>query len=115
MNLPYQPESATSKAAADSMSDEALTQQERILKFMVKRGTYGATRDEASAELDILMASVSARFNRFISHRVFTVTKDTRPTRSGRQAEVVVWAEALKPKQSNFFAEAVEPRRTQYS
>lgn len=114
MSLPYQSESATSKAAADSMEEESKSQGTAVLAYLNKQGMSGATREQIAFSLGLRIASVCARVDHLLSLRLVARTKEKRLTSSGRSAEVVVSKAATKPHQTSMFAPQ-ESRVSQYS
>lgn len=117
MTLPYQPSSATSQAAAASMEEYAPTQKQQVLDFIIKRGINGATREEIADSLPMQLQTVCSAVNDLVSHKnvVKSSVTPTRPTRSGRQAEVVIGRAFSVPMQSSMFGHPVAPRINQYS
>jgi len=84
----------TSLAAAQSMGyGKAKTLRHKITEWMLTRGEWGATCDEAEQQLDLSHQTCSARLNELASTKYgHTLHRPghTRPTRSGRQAKVYV-------------------------
>lgn len=81
----------TSRAAAESMAPRRETDEARIIAF-VRRCPTGATCDEVEAALGMTHQTASARINGLASpSRLRLVPAGyTRPTRSGRRAQVYV-------------------------
>lgn len=81
--------SATSSAAAESVTASAGTMRDWVLKEIAKRGKRGATCEEIEDKLALRHQTVSARLRELaIFERVEVI--GTRQTRSGRQARVYV-------------------------
>lgn len=88
---PHQAHSATSKAAALSVSNAA-TDRERILDFVRKRGVQGATSDECQAEFQLAHQTGSARVAELLQGGLIIESGRQRKTRRGRDADVLVLA-----------------------
>lgn len=81
---------ATSKAAADSIAPSAGTLRGRIRDWLASRGTTGGTCDEVEVALDMRHQTASARCKELRDAGTILDSGRTRPTRSGRQAVVLV-------------------------
>jgi hypothetical protein len=80
--------SSTSRAAAESLGDSALTHLRLLVYGFVRDRAQGATCDEAEAALGLRHQTASARLRElFLAGWVFT-TGETRLTRARRQARV---------------------------
>lgn len=83
---------ATSIAAADSISPEkAATQRERILMFVKSQG--GATRDEIEVGLNMAGNTVRPRVWELVRAGRLIESSEQRPTRAGCKAKVLKGAE----------------------
>ena len=89
---PYVIRSETSKAAADSQTDnKRLIDMARIYRFTNARGPFGATCDEMEVSLGIIHATCSARCSEMSNPKKntpFKLVKNglKRPTRTGCRA-----------------------------
>ena len=61
MKIPYQVGSDTSRAAAEQQKDKAPATIERIYRYLMERGDYGATDDEIKRDLGLLASTAGAR------------------------------------------------------
>lgn len=86
---PYQRGSATSRAAADAIAPRAGTMRLRTLEAYASMGDRGATREEVAQWQGMRLATVCARVNELVGYGFLEPTGGTRPTTSGRQAEVL--------------------------
>ncbi len=80
---------ATSKAAAESMRSRKAT-DERLILDMLARVIAGSTCDEMEQALGLSHQTCSARFNGLAARFRIVKAGYTRPTRTGRAAEVFV-------------------------
>lgn len=79
----------TSIAAAESIAGEKVNHKRRIvLDCITAKGSRGATLDEVSVSLDMLMQTASARVRELAQAGYIEDTGDRRPTRTGRNARV---------------------------
>jgi predicted transcriptional regulator len=79
----------TSLAARDSIREKAPSLRERIYEEISMYSGSGRTRDELCAALGIPVQTVTPRVLELIkAHRIYE-TKETRLTRSGRNAYVL--------------------------
>lgn len=85
--------SPTSRAAAASAAPRAGSKTRLVLDFLREQGDYGATADEAAARLGLLIQSVTARMHDLARRGLIVRAGRTRPTRSGRAAEVWIAAD----------------------
>lgn len=88
--LPHVRGSATSRAAAGAAGDFAATQEGRVLAFLRQRGAKGATSDEIEGALGIAHQSCGPRLRSLEKSGGIRRTAFTRPTRSGREAGILV-------------------------
>lgn len=89
VGLPYAVGSGTSREAASSMNINAATIRAAILAEIMRRGDRGLTCDEAEVLFGRSHQTTSARF--WELKRDNKVRKNgTRPTRSGRRADIMV-------------------------
>ena len=88
--LPYEPSSATSKAAAAAMPRESADSQRRmVFNFIDSQGLRGACRFEIEEALDLRNQSLCPRVLELIKQgRVYEST-ETRETPRGRKAAVL--------------------------
>lgn len=107
---PFQQGSDTSKEAALSMVEHAPTVRERMLAWLIERGTRGATRDEIEAALGLRMQTVNGRIAELKAAGLIRESDAKRPTRSGRLAHVFIAVLSAKGTQPQLFATA-EPMR----
>jgi hypothetical protein len=82
--------SATSKAAADSITPTAAKVRERVRVAIADTGLAGMTCDQIEAALDMRHQTASARIVELVNSGAILKTDRTRPTRSGRAAAVYV-------------------------
>ena len=97
MREPYQPHSATSKAAADSAGVRAPSQRERVLRAIQMVGRLGATDEEIQIALNINPSTQRPRRIELMDDGLVRDSGTTRRTRSGRRA--VVWVAVGSGKQ----------------
>jgi hypothetical protein len=90
--LAHQRTSRTSKAAAVKAEPNAAAQRARVLAW-IRQQPNGATRQEVSMGLGVPINSICPRFGELLKAGAIRETGKTRPTISGRAAEVV---EAVK-------------------
>jgi predicted transcriptional regulator len=79
----------TSLAARDSIREKAPSLRERIYAFIGEMPTCGATRDEIENHLHLSGNTVRPRVRELIDAGRIYETKETRLTRSGRNAFVL--------------------------
>ena len=95
-SAPYQPESATSKAAAASQTPESLTDKQRRVLSAIAIGwapdAPGMTDEEIVSRSGIEANSVRPRRVELVARGKVKDSGKTRRTRSGRQATVWVLA-----------------------
>ena len=85
--LPFQPHSATSRAAAEEAEPAAGTQRAKVLAYIRECGFHGATDEEIQTALQ--MNPSTQRPRRVELFRAMLIAKaGTRPTKSGRAAQV---------------------------
>lgn len=94
-SLPHIPGSATSRAAAENARHNAPTQRERVRMFIEQRGREGATLDEIELGLAIAHQSVSPRMRELLEARQVIRLEETRRTRRGCYAAVLVTPEHI--------------------
>ena len=87
---PYQPHSATSKAAAAGIEPKAGTLRALVLNWLRARGSYGATDEEIAYQYDLNPSTARPRRVELVQAGLVRDSGQTRPTRSGRQATVWV-------------------------
>ena len=87
--LPFVRESATSRAAAESMLIRAPTDEGSVWRYLLWEAERGATDDEIEIQLDLLHQTASARRRGLVRKKVVVDSGMTRKTRSGRSA--IVW------------------------
>lgn len=86
---PFARGSATSKAAAESMREHAWSIETQVLAAIRDAGDRGMTCDEVEAMLGGRHQTISARVHFLAKRRlIIPVEGVTRPTRSGRRAQV---------------------------
>lgn len=88
--LPAAKDSATSQAAADSMTSHAQKQAAEVLACIRAAGTVGRCCCEVEEELNMKHESASARITGLLREGAIVRTERTRPTRSGRAASVLI-------------------------
>ena len=87
--IPYVKGSETSKAAAESIRQQAVSDKVKVYRFLMACGNYGATDDEVRAALDMPIASTAAARRRSLELiGACERTEIKRKTRSGRMAFV---------------------------
>jgi hypothetical protein len=87
---PFESGSDTSRAAAQSMEEKALSDERRVYTYLAGRNLQGATDDELEVALDLIHQNASAR-RRTLQLGGFVVKTDQkRKTRHGRWAGVYV-------------------------
>lgn len=92
VGLPYAPGSETSKAAA-MMKTNAVTERRRVLLYIESQEGKGATRDEIGYMLNLNSGSVCPRVDELKKSKDIYVGRQTRYTRHGRMAEVLLGAD----------------------
>jgi len=92
--VPHQVGSATSKAAGESVRDVLGERQRIALAILRGRGARGATREELATATGWLLQSICGLVNTLVRQGLVTPNGVTRPTRTGRQAEILVSCEA---------------------
>ena len=90
VTLPFVRRSRTSKLAADSMTPFAGPIGKRIFDQIKGRGPLGLTCDEAEQVCKLTHQTASARIRRLSQLYKIRGSGRTRPTRSGRQAQVYI-------------------------
>ena len=80
----------TSWEAAESMKPTASTLREKVYRFAVRQGEYGATRDEMQAYLGMDGNTLRPRVWELMKEGRLGVTPLRRKTPTGRNAEVLV-------------------------
>ena len=85
----------TSHAAAKSMVEAAASQRFRLLAYLRKQGSHGATGAEIDFALEWRPCSANRRLKELEVAKLATRTTVTRPTLSGRAAEVWLSASCL--------------------
>lgn len=91
---PFEAASETSHAAAVAVMDTADTKRARVLSWIQRSGSYGATADEIETAINMIGNTVRPRIRElYLLGHIVRKARDgkqvTRPTRSGKQA--VVW------------------------
>lgn len=89
----HQRHSSTSRDAARSMRPHFNAQQQKILDFLKPLGVYGATYNEICTGTGLGSPSVCGRMVELCDGKHVTKSALTRPTPSGRQARVYVFAD----------------------
>lgn len=89
-DLPYQQHSETSRRAAKQAKAKAPTEREKVLAYFRKQGERGATDDECQQALGMDPSTQRPRRVELWRARLVVGTPVTRPTRSGRAAQVWV-------------------------
>ena len=89
----HQRKSETSRAAAESMRPHVSRLNLQVYEWLRARGAYGATREEISVALDMLIQSVCGRVNELVRKGYVTQSNEKRETSTGRQAFVMVAVE----------------------
>jgi hypothetical protein len=97
LRLPYQPGSATSRAAAESARFSAAEQRARVADFYRTQAPGGATREEAAIRLGLPIQSICPRVRELIGDGtgVLVESDETRLTRAGKPAAVLYWRDAI--------------------
>ena len=85
-SLPYQPGSVTSRAAAESMKEAAVTQRQRVLAYLQQHG--GHTDEEMQYALDMLGSTQRPRRLELQRAGLVVDSGAKRKTMSGRLATV---------------------------
>jgi len=94
---PHQVTSATSEAAAETMTEEALTLRLRVYAFVVRRGSQGATDWEIQKALGMAVSTEVPRRRELVLKGLLKDGGFCRLTRTRRQA--TVWVRAEEPEQ----------------
>lgn len=89
LDLPYVAGSSTSKSAAKSMECAAPTLKARVLSYITRQGTLGATDEEMQSGIPMAANTQRPRRRELELEGRIENTGKTRSTASGRQA--VVW------------------------
>lgn len=92
MPEPAHNHTATSQAAAESVKGSAALLRERIAVAVKYAGHAGLTRDEITDKTGISPNTVRPRVVELLAQGRIARAAFTRPTRSGRQAEVLILA-----------------------
>lgn len=99
-NAPGWTEPTTSKAAANSLTPDALTYQQRVIaEWLLRRGAIGAIREDIAEGCALRESSVCGRLVELCSAGIAVKLDRTAPTSSGRQAHVYVHKNHAEPKQ----------------
>jgi hypothetical protein len=78
-----------SMAAFESTPEsERAAMRERVFRFILARGEYGATADEIAVAFASFHNTVAPRLSELKQEGRIVPSKETRPTRLGRQARV---------------------------
>jgi hypothetical protein len=85
---PFQAHSETSEAAAVEIDPLRGAMRRRVFEFIAGRGAFGSTDDEVESELGMRGSTVRPRRCELVSLGLVELAGFTRPTRSGRLAEV---------------------------
>lgn len=91
---PYERGSATSYDAARRIEPVAGTIRADVLRYIRERGEHGATDEEIEAKLNLRHQTASARRRELVIGGLL-IAAGTRPTSSGRQAQV--WVATGRP------------------
>lgn len=94
---------AESNAAHRSIVKDKATLTRRVVAFVRARGQRGATSDEVEVALGLPHQTVSARITEAKAAGELVMSGDRRPTRSGRNAAVLVAAESVAEPALEFF------------
>lgn len=86
----------TSLAAARSIAGHSAHQRAQVLGLIMSAGPAGMTREEIEERSTLSGNAVRPRCVELIASGLVRATDATRPTKSGRQAEVLVAVE-VKP------------------
>lgn len=87
---PYQPHSATSRAAAERIAPLAHTKRGQVLDYLAGCGEHGATDEEMQGAIPMPANTQRPRRIELVEMGFIKPTKHTRPTRSGDFATVWV-------------------------
>lgn len=99
-NAPGWTEPTTSKAAANSLTPDMLTYQQRVIaEWLLRRGAIGAIREDIAEGCALRESSVCGRLVELCSAGIAVKLDRTAPTSSGRQAHVYVHKNHAEPKQ----------------
>lgn len=95
----YQPNSDTSRAAADAMTrgDRAGILRNRLLRLVRSTGRDGLTADEAAREMGESVLAVRPRMTELFKAGLIADSGRRRPNASGRAARVMVLLERIRP------------------
>ncbi len=85
---PYQPHSATSRAAAVAIAPKLGALQTRVLRFIANRGEHGATDEEICDGLELNPSTGRPRRVELAAKNLIKKAEKPRPTKSGRDAAV---------------------------
>lgn len=86
---PYQPDSETSREAAEAIIPKVGTLRHQVYTFIESQGTSGATDDEIQLGLGMNGNTVRPRRGELAQKRLIVLSGEKRKTKSGRNA--VVW------------------------
>lgn len=87
-SAPYAKSSDTSKAAASSVIDQLGNLERNVYDAIRGAGSRGMTTDEVEVRTGLSHQTASARVNQLAKRGVIELSKERRPTRSGRSAGV---------------------------
>jgi hypothetical protein len=91
--LPPHENTATSTLAAIEIKPHAASLRDRVYAWIRQQGMQGATSDEVEAALGMIHQTASARVRELVKLGQLRKSGNTRKTRSGRHAEVLVATE----------------------
>lgn len=90
--LPFAPNSATSREAAESSRESAATMRFRVYQAIRDEGPHGATDEEMQWSLRMNPSTQRPRRGELVTAGMVRDSGRTRPTSSGRRATVWVVA-----------------------
>ena len=93
--LPYAAGSATSRAAAVAMEDDAAAQREVVLGLIVAAGIHGMTRQELERETGLSGDSIRPRVWELTRSGLLEASDEIRRSQAGRECQVLVAASVM--------------------
>ena len=109
--LPFVPSSKTSKAAADSMKEDAKAIREWVYRLIEASGPTGFTDDELEQILKKRHQTISARRRELVLDGIVKDSGRVRPTRSKRNATVWIAVPPEEVEEAKKMAQELEGLR----
>jgi parvulin-like peptidyl-prolyl isomerase len=111
ITLPFERQRETSRKAAQAARRRSTTDRARVLGYLGGRGAGGATDDEIEQALDLAHTTASARRRGLYLEGLVVWCGSTRPTRSGRPANV--WLAGTEARHHHLLPVALAQTREQ--